>query len=168
MREVDLTEQLAKFFKNETVGEVFKESVSTGVTMKYIPDKILELHGLQPDLPPHVRLGENFVEASEDGQKWETLAEGEELQAFRLFDPRMFIPYLKDVKEIPEQATFRAKYWIGHLQLIPESIRLGCKEFSEYREVEFLFEGDRLAKMTQEDFPPPTAMISVVFKTPSG
>lgn len=165
---MDLTKQLAKFSKKEAVGEVFKEGVSTGVTMKYVPDKILELHGLQPDLPPYVRLDENFVEASEDGQKWETLAEGEELQAFRLFDPRMFGPYLKNVKEIPEQATFKAEYWIGHLQLIPESIRLGCKEFSEYREVEFLFEGDRLARMTQQDFPPATAMISIIFRAPSG
>jgi len=83
-------------------------------------------------------------------KKWETLAEGGELQAFRLFDPRMFGPYLEDVKEIPE------------------SVRLGCKEFGEYREVEFLFEGDHLARMTQQDFPPPTAMISIVFKAPSG
>ena len=42
------------------------------------------------------------------------------------------------------------------------------KEFGEYREVEFLFEGDRLVRMTQQGFPPPTVMISVVFKAPSG
>ncbi len=97
---------------------VFVDGAVTGATIVYGSDGI-DIHGLEPELPPHLRLRGQKAWISDDSEVWTEVPEERELQMFWLFDPRRVIA--SDPKMKPTNKDFiEVHFRTSHLNLPPE------------------------------------------------
>lgn len=160
-----------KSFKGRTLidGKV------TGVQMEYIPPDEMRIKGLKPDLPPHVNLSPEIIEASENGAEWEKLELKTGLQILYILDPRILLTQgayrVLDSYKTANVWNFTIECNLEILReakkiLIPDDLLKWMTEHGEKkRPVKLsITPVGTVAKMVQKELPPSRQELTVLFE----
>ena len=123
----------------------------------------IELHGIEGELPANIRIEDDTVKISPDGEPgaWQSIegADAAALRVFSLLDPRRFAGQLHRVNVV-ENARDGYTYAVGHVDLLswqprlPEAFVTWLRADAHDRPIVFRFEGSRLAEVIQPDLYP--------------
>jgi hypothetical protein len=139
------------------------------LTIEYEQDKIT-LNNLGEDLPRFLRIWRNKrrAEASFDRVKWSELDkdESEELQIYHLLDPRFILPEVKvekPLKIVHPYILIDCSLNIEELDLPESVIHYLKEEGAQIRWIRLCSKNNQLVYMSQQDFPPYTDTVTLIF-----
>lgn len=145
--------EIGDIITGRATGRILVDGERTGAYILYpTPDEI-EIRGLEPELPPNVRIIGSKVNVSDDLEKWEEVKPEAGLQVFGLLDPRVLITSAY-YETGPVVAGNREYYSIQvDMHKIPLELSDEVIEFiGSKRETELVIEHDRLIEMHMSDW----------------
>jgi len=168
---MSLIAKMTERFKEERIlfASVIVNAEITPIFLEYEPDKIT-INNLGEDLPPFIRIwrDEKKVKASSDKIKWLELDEHEsqELQIYRLLDPVFLLPGV-DVERTVEVTSkiflIDGSYPVNKLDFPQALIEHFEEEKNLLRWIRLYILDDGLLSMSQQDFPPYSDVVTLLF-----
>jgi hypothetical protein len=160
--------RIAKTFsrKKTVFASLVRNAELTPVTFEYERDKTI-MSGLGEDLPPFVRIWKSGkIEGSLNRISWLEFGPDAtcELQIYRLFDPVSVLPRVRISGPTEEPLSIvEGSYEIADLDLPSSLFEYFKEEKSLSRWIRLRVFKDDLLSMSQQDFPPYSDTITLVF-----